>query len=223
LDTQLKQRLTGAVILVALAVLLVPEILSGPPAETPASASTAGGSAAATTASGAAADGSMRSYAIDLSAETGSPMTPVASMSSPPAPTPNNSDRAGGEPMAANSTAEPSQEGVLPPAENATASAAERETSSAPAARESARARAPDVLRSGTFAVQVGSFGNRDNAERLVRDLQSKGFPAYLEAPTGGRNLVRVRVGPVEDRAAAVSLVERLKRAGQPGAIVPNS
>jgi cell division septation protein DedD len=52
-ETQVKERLTGAVILVALIVLLVPELLSGPSSSTP-------------VASQRADEPPMRSYTIDL-------------------------------------------------------------------------------------------------------------------------------------------------------------
>jgi DedD protein len=70
------------------------------------------------------------------------------------------------------------------------------------------------------FAVQIGSFANRANAEGLVAKLGKVGFPAFI-APTGnGRKLYRVRVGPVADRAGALQLAARLAEAGQPGKVV---
>jgi DedD protein len=70
--------------------------------------------------------------------------------------------------------------------------------------------------------VQLGSFGSRENAERLVREMTSKGFATFI-APitTNGRELYRVRVGPTKDRASAEALASQLKRMGQSGSIVP--
>ena len=65
MDSRAKQRLTGAVILVALFVLLVPELLTGPRvADAP---------------EGAPTDEGMRRYTIDLdaSAPPAQPMTPA--------------------------------------------------------------------------------------------------------------------------------------------------
>ena len=72
--------------------------------------------------------------------------------------------------------------------------------------------------------VQLGSFGSRDNADRLVRDMTAKGFTAFVAPITsGGRELYRVRVGPTRDRPAAEALAAQLRRIGQSGSIVPIS
>ena len=76
----------------------------------------------------------------------------------------------------------------------------------------------------GSFVVQLGSFGSRDNADRLVRDMTAKGFTAFVAPITSdGRELYRVRVGPTRDRAAAEALAAQLRRMGQSGSIVPIS
>ena len=76
----------------------------------------------------------------------------------------------------------------------------------------------------GSFVVQLGTFGSRENADRLVRDMTAKGFAAFV-APyhKDGRELYRVRVGPTRDRAAAEALAAQLRRIGQSGSIVPIS
>jgi DedD protein len=75
----------------------------------------------------------------------------------------------------------------------------------------------------GGFAVQLGSFVSKENAERLVHEMSSKGFNAFVAPPimTGGRELYRVRVGPTRDRASAEALAAQLRRMGQSGSIVP--
>lgn len=70
------------------------------------------------------------------------------------------------------------------------------------------------------FAVQIGSFANRANAEGLVAKLGKGGFPAFISPTGSGRKLYRVRVGPVADRAGALQLAARLAEAGQPGKVV---
>jgi len=88
-------------------------------------------------------------------------------------------------------------------------------TPSAPALPPSAR---------GSFAVQLGTFGSRENADRLVRDMTAKGFTAFVAPYTKeGHELYRVRVGPARDRAAAEALAGQLRRIGQSGSIVPIS
>ena len=62
----------------------------------------------------------------------------------------------------------------------------------------------------GSFVVQLGSFGSRENADRLVRDMTAKGFAAFVAPITSnGRELYRVRVGPTRDRASAEALAAR--------------
>ena len=72
--------------------------------------------------------------------------------------------------------------------------------------------------------MQLGSFGSRENADRLVRDMTAKGFAAFVAPITSnGHELYRVRVGPTRDRASAEALAAELKRVGQSGSIVPIS
>ena len=54
------------------------------------------------------------------------------------------------------------------------------------------------------WAVQVGSFSNRDNAIRLRDKLRKKGYPAFVEKITGkNQDVYRVRIGPEVRREKA--------------------
>jgi|SRR5688572_11188066 DedD protein len=204
MESRAKQRLTGAVILVALFVLLVPELLTGPrDAHPPAENSS---------------DEGLRRYTIDLDAQQGSgqPMAPASNdapvalpevaspMNAPPeAATPATSPAAAA-PAPAAPTAPPVTANPMAPANNVAAPAPRAEP--------------------GTFVVQLGSFGSRENAERLVRDMTARGFATFIAPITSnGRELYRVRVGPTRDRASAEALAAELKRVGQSGSIVPIS
>jgi DedD protein len=221
MESRAKQRLTGAVILVALFVLLVPELLTGPRNSRPAAES--------------AADEGLHRYTIDIDAQnaTGQPTAP-ASRAAPVALPPV------AEPMgAAPGLAVPGEAAVpqAPPPNNTAASPAAAPATPAPTARAPAPAasvtpapietpRAPPSAAParGSFVVQLGSFGSRENAERLVRDMTVRGFTAFIAPITSnGRELYRVRVGPTRDRASAEALAAELKRAGQSGSIVPIS
>jgi DedD protein len=80
-------------------------------------------------------------------------------------------------------------------------------------------AQRPDA--GGNWLVQVGTFGQKQNADRLVTSLRSKGFDAFLSETTrAGKKLYRVRVGPAGTRAAADGLAGKLAAAGQPGQVV---
>ncbi|GIW34546.1 SPOR domain-containing protein [Meiothermus sp.] len=59
----------------------------------------------------------------------------------------------------------------------------------------------------GTWRVAVGSFGNRENAERLAATLRRQGYPVRLE--TSG-SLTRVWVGPYDSQARARTIASTL-------------
>lgn len=63
-----------------------------------------------------------------------------------------------------------------------------------PASSESTQASAPAVAENGNWAVQVGSFGQPDNAARLEKKLDEQGFEAYSRPRDN--DLTTVYVGP---------------------------
>ena len=231
MDSRAKQRLTGAVILVAVFVLFVPELLTGP---------------GKNTAADTPAEEGLRRYTIDLDAQSApgqsqaAPTEPAVAL--PPIENPMQAAPALATPGEA---AAPEPEAAAAPLPTRPAAAATdannggaatplparpTATTPAPAATparvESARPAAAPAAppEKGSFAVQLGSFGSRDNADRLVRDMTAKGFAAFV-APikSNGRELYRVRVGPARDRAQAEALAAQLRRIGQTGSIVPIS
>jgi len=235
MDSRAKQRLTGAIILVALFVLLVPELLTGPSAtDVPA---------------GTPSDEGMRRYTIDLDATTSStqpassqaarpavelpPVSPLATNDVASRAAPGESAAVAGEPQAEVAAAAPREPAPSPsssPAQSQTPTSSPSPSQSAApvAATPAPRAESPRPIVApavrGSFVVQLGSFGSRDNADRLVRDMTAKGFACLRAAITrGGRELYRVRVGPTRDRAAAEALAAQLRRVGQSGSIVPIS
>ena len=216
MDSRAKQRVTGAVILAALFVLLVPELLTGPRgADAP----------------GTAAEEGMRRYTIDLNAAN--PAAPPADSQAAqpvvalPQPASEGSLAKPGE-MAAPAAAAPAPvpaPSAAPATPPVVAQSPAPVPSQSPAPRVEAQKPAPATpVESGSFVVQLGSFGSRDNADRLVRDMSAKGFAAFV-APikSGGRELYRVRVGPTRDREQAEALAAQLRRVGQSGSIVPIS
>ena len=73
------------------------------------------------------------------------------------------------------------------------------------------------------WAVQAGSFGNKENAERLAADLRKQGFAAFLsQLSTSSGPLHRVRIGPQKDRESAEAVAAQLGRAGHNGQVVPH-
>jgi DedD protein len=193
-DDLVKERLTGAVILVALVVLLVPELLTGPVRP----ASRMRGTAQP-------AEGPpLRSYTIKLDEEMRAAHASPADSplpSAPPAPA--------AEPAAAPAGAVKGQT-ALPAAAVPTA----------PAAPQATPVTVSNSAGKG-FMVQLGSFASHANAQRLAQQLAGRGFRVSIIRGTAGRRLYRVLVGPTRDRAGALQLAARLRAAGHSGSIVP--
>ena len=207
MESRAKQRLTGAIILVALFVLLVPELLTGPRDSHP---ETPG-----------PGDEGMHRYTIELDSQRAQSAptapAPAPSVALPPVTTPMNPSPQ----LAAPGEAAAPEVSPAPPAEAATKPVV-------PVARPSnvpASTPAPtSIAKPGSFVVQLGTFGKRENADRLARDMTAKGFAAFVTPTTSnGHELYRVRVGPTRDRASAEALAVELRRAGQSGSIVPIS
>jgi len=75
----------------------------------------------------------------------------------------------------------------------------------------------------GMWAVQLGSFGNQENAERLAAELRKQGHAAFLsQIMTSDGQRHRVRIGPQKDRAAAEAVAASLKKAGHVGKVLPH-
>jgi cell division septation protein DedD len=230
-DIRAKERLTGAVILVAVIVFVVPALLTGPrratappvePADQP----------------------PLRSYTVDLTdggrataasgpltqspAPSAAPVEPpekaaesaAGSVEEQPAPRHDAEQGAAG---ASKGTPHGSTSAVkeAPPRAQGAASAAHGPDHVAPpTARMGAQADTGPVT---GWSVQIGSFASRENADRLVHELKARRFSAFVsESTSNGRKLFRVRVGPEPDHAAAQTLATRLRSAGHTGSIVPN-
>jgi DedD protein len=239
MDRRIKERLIGATILVALIVLIVPELLSGPkPAPLPplaaglpsstrnvsvnlatskatpqpqaATAATegaaaretpgaAGARAAGSSASGGGAGASAMSGAAPqgASAETSAPGSSAAAASSASsAPTVAT--------LKAQESAAPLETAISSPK-----SAVENAAASDSAGAHGHRG----------WAVQLGSFASKANAEKLLHQLPGNGF--YLVSSGSGRSLrYRVRMGPLADHGAAERAVTKLKAEGHAATIV---
>lgn len=67
------------------------------------------------------------------------------------------------------------------------------------------------------YQVQVGAFGTRMPADRLVRELQAKGLPAFIVYDDG---LYKVRVGAFLNMDYAVRMERTLRNLGYPTVLV---
>jgi DedD protein len=196
-----KERLTGAIILVALIVLLVPELLTGPVRS----------AARANPVASSSEEPPLRSYTIKLGDDAHPRNAAVHSGPEQPAPL------APSAPSADAATGQPSAKEPPPPAAPPTVTAAAPHATAAPGAATPPEASTEGA---GAYVVQLGSFANRANADRLARQVRSQGFPVSVSRGTSGR-LYRVRVGPARDRATASELAQQLSARGHNGAIVP--
>src|ERR1700733_12366478 len=133
METRLKQRLTGAAILVALVVMVVPEMFHGQRGDIPASASSSGEGPP------------VRSYTIDLSDLAGSP-----ARTAPLQSTPMNAASAGSDAKPASAPqAEPTPAPASTPAPAPIAASATAVTRAQPPAVSAAARQTPSGTRSG--------------------------------------------------------------------------
>ncbi len=208
MQEHLKERLTGAAILVGVVVLLVPEMFRGRPA----------GGLDSHAASGDGAP--IRTYTIDLrdSPAAQPPAVLPAAAAATDSAVKDAAGVAASSPAAQPPAAQPpaAQAPVAPPlatsaparsSATATAPATTTKLASSPAARSH-----PAAVKSG-WTVQVASFTRRDFAERMVKQVRAKGFAVQAVGPDE-HGLYRVRSGPISERAAALALMGKMRAKG---------
>jgi DedD protein len=79
----------------------------------------------------------------------------------------------------------------------------------------------PATSTTGMWAVQLGSFGSKENADNLSARLRQEGYLAFISpVDTSGGRRYRVRIGPQDTREGAEEMAARLKRAGEENAQV---
>jgi len=72
------------------------------------------------------------------------------------------------------------------------------------------------------ISVQVGSFKNSRNADRMAKKLSLEGFDSFVEIPAGsGDRLYRVKVGKLQTKDNAEALASLLKAKGYKTKICP--
>jgi DedD protein len=239
MDRRVKERLVGASILVVLIVLIVPELLSGPP------------TGPVTPRLPVSAPEPVRNVTVDLAtSKSPEPVVEPAPASSAQtqgahgaAENPASAASMGGAASAAgvaNSMGAANPTGaansgaaagtgdaegsapVAPPAAAPPAAAPPLETGAPPPTSKSATARS--ATPGHGWAVQLGSFASRANADKLVRQLRAQGFGVYVvSGGSGTAARYRVRVGPLADRNAATQAEAKLKSSGHVGSLVPPS
>jgi cell division septation protein DedD len=203
MDSQLKQRLIGAAVLVALAVVFLPALLKGPDVKEPDAAQVPLSMPA--TPSGQ----DFETRELPLTAPEGNVpasgvlgMTPAEPEDLPQAATPPATQPA---PAPAASVA-PGPKGMavpdsLQPVDPAPAPAPEAVKAPTPAPAPVAETPATAA---GKYMVNIGSFSNLGNANALVAKLRAQKLPVLADqVKLANGSAMRVRVGPYADRATA--------------------
>jgi len=248
-ERPVKERLIGAAVLMAAAIILIPEMLSGPGRD---SADKQAQTAASADGTG---DASIKTYTIDLSQSPGSQPPTVTEQTDNRAPPPEETlpeTPAPAEQPSPATQVSPESQPVTSPAVVAETPKPEprvetpaRQVAAQPARAEAATpappkpepkpeppktepravASAPAAPRSAVpagkgWAVQLGSYSSETTAQRLMNEWRAKGQSAFvMPVTTGGKTLYRVRIGPNKDRAGAETVLKAVK-ASVPGAAV---
>ena len=203
MERALKERIIGAAVLVVFVVLVVPIFLDGPPGE----------EEIVTERVLLPGQDETRTQTVVLDRDRTEPVpagtsnetpadadeTPAAPVEQPVAAQPETSEPETSEPAAS--------EPVVRREEPAPAPAQQQPASST----------------TGMWAVQLGSFSNKANAEKLAADLRKQGYAAFLsQLDTDSGTLHRVRIGPQKDRDAAEAMAARLLKVDIKGQVVPH-
>lgn len=204
----MKQRLVGAVVLIALAVIFVPMFLGGP------------------------AERTRVDVPIEVPPEpavTPEPHLPDTGFADRPAPGGDvparppagdtGAERAVSEPAGSDAEAQadgsaasqPSGDESAAVAGNEAATAAETPAGDGAADASATPATAPE--KAGDWAVQVGAFGKEANALGMRDRLRKAGYDVYVDQATGsgGDTIFRVRVGPLGSRDEADGVARRIQ------------
>lgn len=212
MDLSLKQRLLGAAVLIALAVIVVPMIMSDAPPRK---------SAELETSSLAIPPPPDREFQQRVLPVDATPAKPVAAApTTPSAPAP--------ETVTTVDTAAPPKPQTPAPATAPAVRPTVATTKAEPAAPIKSPVAdmvkpAPGQAANGHFFVHLGLYTATKNADDLVATLKKQGLPAFAETSAyQGKPAARVRVGPFDDRAAAEAARLRIKqlKPAVPGSVV---
>jgi DedD protein len=215
MDRRVKERLIGASILVALVVLVVPELLSGPkPSPKPPAALLP-----------AATPEPNRTVTVELGPSKPSANPDAEPAAAPPAAAiaPSLGDAASSQ-SPANTVAPPSPAAphAAPHAVPAPVPPSAAATRNAPARKAAVESPASSPMSAARgWSVQLGSFASRANADNMSRQVKGQGFAVFVAPGGSGAHLrYRVRVGPLADRNSAERMAAKLKTLGHISSLV---
>ncbi len=176
------------------------------------SASAFGASHSGDAASGTAASGD--------ATDPGTPTTePAPGEAAVGAPVPSRTGRGPGSPTIATLKAQQPARSAQPELESEPSIPRSAPKASNPG---SGNETAPTSVSNHHWAVQLGSFASRANAEKLVRRRKPQDAAIYMSPSGKGASArYRVRIGPLADRDAAERMMAKLKKEGQSASLVP--
>ena len=184
LEQGLKQRMVGALVLVALAVIFLPMLLSR--------------------------EDEMRRVVVDAPEM---PQAPVSSEIVVEPTDVIEPEVLPQEPIPADSQVPQAVEAPVPPPVQQTPATASEPANPAPAAEPAIAAKPESRLDANSlpisWSVQLASLSSRPGAETLQKTLRSQGYNAYIRTFDG---MNRVFVGPLIERAEAERLRDQLNR-----------
>ena len=194
MEVRVRQRLVGALVLVAIVVLLVPAVLKGPERAPEGSAVPEN-----------------QSVVVELD-EVGPPAQDEVLVPEPPAP----------QPATPTADRQPPPEATQP-ATGGESSVATRPAPAVTTRTAEAPPAAGAAIETPAWAIQLGAFSTREKADSLVASLRKRGYAAFvLEYRASGKVLHRVRVGPEQDRKRALAIAERLRKDGFQPVVAPH-
>ena len=193
MESGLKQRIIGAVVLVVAAVIFLPMLLSGQD-ET----------------ERVEVDVPETPVMDDRDIAVAPPPTLPEPTPVPEIPVPAETPATEPEPVQELAVIEP------PPAQSATEPAAEPVAPGGEAAAQTAAPTQPAPTAEGGWVVQQASFSSQTNADNFRQTLAGQGYNAYVRsAEVDGKTIVRVYVGPLTSREAATRVRDELERRHQ--------
>ncbi len=202
MERALKERIIGAAVLVVFVVLVAPIFLDGPPDE------------AEIVSQSVLLPGQeeQKTQTVVLDRDRTEPV-PAATQAAQPQPEPAREEPAPerSAPQAAERSEPPKP--VVEPVRQPEPDNEPARSTPEPAAAST----------TGMWAVQLGSFSNKDNAERMASTLRKQGYAAFIsEVSTANGKMHRVRVGPQKDRPSAEQMAARLAKVDHEGKVVPH-
>ena len=222
MEPALKQRLIGAVVISALAIVFLPKLIVGHDKDSPA--------ADVSLQLPGAPDRNFETRELPLTTPGSTPPGGVVGMNTNAPPLPNpaatpvpNNPNGNPLPVDPNAPAASATVGAngattlstaLPTTQNALPTTAAIATTPAPATSPAAAATPiaaaqsnppiPAARAGGNYVVSAGTYSNTANAQSLVNSLKAAQLPAYMEPVTAnGKPGMRVRIGPFAQRGDA--------------------